>query len=591
MPRGGGHLHVTKNKIDIEGAHAGIHARVQGTVKDGDHFEMVRHGVVRERERDMTGVVYRCCCMLCGMAAFSSFGAMAQQNPGGAGSKWNPYVDVEAKAGSKRNIGEADLFMPLSQDARTLVFGNLRLRLDNQTSYEGNLGIGMRRMLESGWNLGAYGYWDHRRSTTGNFFDQATLGVEALGRDWDFRANGYLPMGTKVRDLSPSSSAAVSGASVQITTTTREERALPGFDAELGWRAPIFDSEASRQLRLYVGGYRFSNAGLRVEGPRLRAELAIDELSWLGRGTRLFLNAESQHDNVRGGQSYLGIRLRIPLEREAAPSRSLMAQERRMTAPVVRDVDIVSHSRVSSTLVETATATSGQAITVLDSGTTATAAALNTALATAGATTVILSGTFNTNAQVNMAAGQTLIGGGSLAVRSASGRTATLSLPGATIAATGNSTVVALAMANNAALIGMTVTNGYSAGSSNAVSVQSLTGVTIRNSTLTANGTNGAYTLDANAAVNAVIVGNTITANPSAAAAIGIRAAAANNITIADNTIATEITPSASKYAIAGTNTTVFAAGSTGNVAVGGTCLFVGGAPTGSAGFSTITCP
>lgn len=532
---------------------------------------------------------------LCGLAALS-FGAVAEEQPqaqpsGDLGPKWGPHIDFEAKPGSKRSLGEADLLLPIAQDARTLVFSSLRGRFDDNSSLEGNLGLGVRRMLESGWNLGVYAYFDRRRSDTGNFFNQGTLGVEALGRDWDFRANGYLPIGTRVRDLGETSSAALSGAALQVTSTTREERALKGFDAEMGWRAPLFDSEAARQLRLYLGGYRFNDDVIKVVGPRVRAELAMEDLPWFGKGTKLFLGAEAQDDSARGSQTFLSLRLRIPLGKESSRPSTLNAQERRMAAPVMRDVDIVTQSRVSSTLTEAATQTSGgQALTVVDSATTTTAAALNTALTNAGASTVVLSGTFSTNARINMAVGQTLIGSGSLTVRSASGRTATVSLPSATIAATANSTLNALAMANNATLIGMTVTNGYSAGSGNAVVAQGMTGVTIRNSTLTATGTNGAYTLDARTTTNAVIVGNTITANPSALGASGIWAQSANNITIADNTITTTVTPSVDKYAISGNEWTVFAAGSTGNVAVGGTCAF-SAAPTGSVGFSTISCP
>lgn len=537
----------------------------------------------------MTGIVYRCCGVLCGVAAFS-FGAMAQPVSDGSGSKWGPHVDVEAKAGSKRSLGEADLFLPVSQDGNTLVFGNLRGRFDSQSGNEGNLGVGVRRMQEDGWNLGAYGYWDHRRSGIGNLFNQWTLGAEALGRDWDFRVNAYIPEGNRVRSLGSASSAALSGASIQVTTVTREERALGGYDAEAGWRLPLFDAESGRQLRFYAGGYHFSDNALNVTGPRVRAEFSMDSVQGLWKGAQLFLGGEAQRDGVRGGQTFLSLRLRIPFGGNLERRQQLSAQERRMTAPIVRDIDIVSQSRVASTQVETATTMGGQSITVLDSATTTTAAALNTALTAAGANTVVLSGTFNTNAKINMAAGQTLIGGGSLAVTSASGHTATLSLPGATIAATANSTQIALSMANNATLIGMTVTNNYSVGSSNAVSVQGLAGVTIRNSALTTTGTLGGYALDAMTATNAVIVGNTLTANPSGGPAIGIRTESANNISISGNTIATSVTPGV-KYAITGNNFTVFAAGSTGNVAVGGTCIFVGGAPTGTAGFSTITCP
>ena len=51
--------------------------------------------------------------------------AFAQQ----AAPVWQPHVAVEAKPGSKRNIGEADFFLPLWQDGRGLFFGNARLRV------------------------------------------------------------------------------------------------------------------------------------------------------------------------------------------------------------------------------------------------------------------------------------------------------------------------------------------------------------------------------------------------------------------------------------------------------------------------------
>lgn len=500
---------------------------------------------------------------------------------------WGPHVDIEAKPGSKRNLGEADLFLPLSQDARTLVFGSLRTRFDNKSSYEGNFGLGIRQMQERGWNLGAYGYWDHRRSPNHNFFDQATLGVEALGQDFDFRANGYVPVGTKAYALSPESTAAVSGASVQVATAFREERALKGFDMEAGWRLPIFDSEGARQLRLYAGGYRFADAGVKVEGPRLRAELTVDELPWFGKGTKLFLGAEGQHDNARGGQSFLSVRLRIPLGKETSVSRPLTAQERRMTAPVMRDVDVVTQNRVTSTLNETATTVGGQAITVLNSSTT-TGAALPGAVAAAGAnSTVILSGTFSTSAVTTVQAGQTLMGAGNLTVTTPSGHIATFAAPGGTIDRSGTPAGASVvAMSNNSSLIGMTV-SGTSAGAGGyAIDAQSKTGVTLRNNTLTSSFTSG-YTVDLMSSTDAVVTGNTITATASAGGAQDIRVSSAANILISGNTLTATGTPG---YVVTGNNFTSFASGSTGNVATSGTCNF-SAAPTGSVGFSSISCP
>lgn len=508
---------------------------------------------------------------------------------------WGPHIDIEAKPGSKRTLGEADLLLPVSQDARTLVFANLRARSDNKSSYEGNLGAGVRRMYENGWNFGAYGYWDRRRSANHNFFDQATLGVEALGRDWDFRANGYLPFGTRAYAFAPESTAAISGASIQVTTTTREERALKGFDAEIGWRAPIFDSEAARQLRLYVGGSRFSDAGKIVEGPRLRAELALDELTWFGKGTRLFLSAELQDDNARGGQTFLGVRLRIPLGKESASVRTLTAQERRMTAPVMRDVDIVIQDRIASTLVESATTTSsGQSVTVVDSSTTS-GAALQGALNTAGAnSTVILSGTFNTTGTTTLQSGQTVLGAGTLSVRSPSGRTAAVTLPGGTLASTTADLGTFVSMAPSSTLSGMTIsvnstnpgTNLYGIVANNA------DGAVISNNnismTATNNGVQGIRV--ENGSTNVVVSGNTVTTlntNGGGGTATGLYVSG-SSVTVTGNSLSAT---AVNKYSVYLDNATINA-GSTGNVSASGSCGLGFVANTGSINFTNGThCP
>lgn len=137
--------------------------------------------------------------VLCLLFLSTATGKIAAQEI--ASPKWGSHIDLEAKPGTKRSLGEIDLFAPIAQDAQTLYFANLRGRFDNNSSREGNLGLGVRRMLPSGWNLGAYGYLDRRRSDNGNYYNQTTLGAELLGQDWDLRANAYFPFGTKARSL------------------------------------------------------------------------------------------------------------------------------------------------------------------------------------------------------------------------------------------------------------------------------------------------------------------------------------------------------------------------------------------------------
>ncbi|WP_334157475.1 inverse autotransporter beta domain-containing protein [Oryzomicrobium sp.] len=457
------------------------------------------------------------------LAAF----AMAATAQDGA-AQWLPHLDFEGKLGNKRNIGEADFFLPIAQDARTLYFANVRTRFDSESGREGNLGLGVRHMLENGWNLGTYGYFDRRRSSdTGYYYNQTTLGVEALGRDVDLRANAYVPVGTRTHDLGSTSTAALSGSTVQVTTTNREERSLQGFDAEAGWRLPIFDSEARRQLRVYAGGYHFSMAGITVEGPRARAELAFEDLGWFGRGTALFVGAEAQHDHARGSQQFFSVRLRIPLGKADEARSPLSAQARRMVAPVVRDVDVVTQRRVSTQMesVDAATASNavtldGKAVTLVNSATT-TGANLQNALDAAGNnSTVVLAGRFDTTAPLTLKPGQSLIGLGNLTVTTPSGHSVTLAAPGATLAST-------LSPPNLGSQASVTMASG-----------STLRGMTINAANTAANGANTwVYGIDANGVSGVVIAGNTVTATSPVASAIALRLNNTTNATVTGNSL------------------------------------------------------
>lgn len=173
---------------------------------------------------------------MCGhrLAAMAAAGVMTASISAWAepAPKWGAHLELEGKAGTKRNLGEADLFLPLAQNDDTLLFADIRTRLDDQSSREGNFGVGVRHMLEDGWNIGGYGYFDRRRSEYHNYFSQATIGAELLGRDWDLRANGYIPMGRGRSPVDSLNSAEISGSSVVFHGG--EEHALGGFDAEVG---------------------------------------------------------------------------------------------------------------------------------------------------------------------------------------------------------------------------------------------------------------------------------------------------------------------------------------------------------------------
>lgn len=505
-----------------------------------------------------------------------------------APSKWGPHLDLEGKAGTDRNLGEGDLFVPLLQDDDTLLFTSLRTRFDDSNGREGNFGLGIRHMHESGWNLGGVAYFDRRQSEWGNYFNQVTLGAEALSTDWDFRSNAYIPQGSRVRNVDALNEANLSGTTISFHGG--EERSMAGFDGEIGWRLPVYEPEEPRQIRLFAGGYHFFADKVEdITGPRLRAEMTFDEVPWLWNGSRFSIGSEWQHDKPRGSQGFVTARLRIPLQFFGAGRKRLTPMERRMTDPVVRDIDIVSQAGAFGP-VETATETAdGQTLTVLNASSVANTAALNTALSTAGANTVIIDGTIDVTTQVNMEAGQTLVGSGNITVKSPSGREATLTVSGGKIAATNQGSPYALLMRDNTKLIGMTVSNSDNGGTGIfAVRADNTTGVTIENSTLTAFGaTGGGVGIDARTSTNLVVRNNTLSASSTTAGAVGMIVTGAS-ATIANNTFSLSTT--GTKTVISGNNSTVFNSASTGNTTNDGSCSFPTN-PTGSVGFSTINCP
>lgn len=91
------------------------------------------------------------------------------------------------------------LFAPDYRLGHTLAMIDLRgHRFDNNT-YAANVGLVARYIPKSFCELlGANVYYDFRQGKIGNF-QQIGVGIEILGKRWDFRANGYIPISTKKR--------------------------------------------------------------------------------------------------------------------------------------------------------------------------------------------------------------------------------------------------------------------------------------------------------------------------------------------------------------------------------------------------------
>jgi hypothetical protein len=385
--------------------------------------------------------------LLIGVAAV----AMAAPGAGTAAAqeaKWQPWLEAGGMAGTDHSFGDVDMFIPLWQDQGSILFGDLRGRFSSEPTQEGNFGLGYRTQVDPEWILGGYGYFDIQNSKHDNLFYQATLGLEALSVDWDFRLNGYIPINAGGQDIANNSgNLRIDGNTVGITHD--KEKPLYGFDGEVGWRLPIFPADGDVDVRAFLGGYYFSNGDVdTLAGPRGRLEVRLYDLDVLGLQSRLTFSGELQWDEPRGTQALGGLELRIPLGAvTGTPGARLSPLDRRMVDRVRRDVDIVTgkyQSDPKDVIVDELTVKTHTIVFAKEGasptgkGTKDDPVALDQAPARAaslGQNAIIVvpgnGGDITVAQPLQLAAGQALLGGGSkVPLHDTQGRIANFNVPG-----------------------------------------------------------------------------------------------------------------------------------------------------------------
>ena len=132
-----------------------------------------------------------------------------------------------------------------------------------------NGGLGLRYLSSSRvWGINAY--YDYR-NTVHQHYNQVSAGLESLGQIWDFRVNGYLPVGEKISPFFKTTFHDFQNHFMILSR--RREIALAGANAEVGAHVNNI-----KDVPLYfVGGaYYLNGQGKQTWGAEFR--LAIDFL-------------------------------------------------------------------------------------------------------------------------------------------------------------------------------------------------------------------------------------------------------------------------------------------------------------------------
>lgn len=252
-----------------------------------------------------------------------------------SGKKWSPSVDINLKAGNNRHLGRMDLFLPLLQNEHSLLFADIRGMTDSETSLEGNFGLAVRRLFNPDFIVGAYAFFDRRRSPNDNYFHQGTFGLEWMTVDWDARFNYYLPEDTTIGFGSANTQTFVLQGN-NVTRLVRNsdnlslERPLGGYDFEFGrkmWFLP-----EKYEGRAFLGYYYFNESNFpKIQSARFRYEQKVHDM--------VSLEFETSKDKIRRWNNFGGLRVKIPLH-DTSRKQKLSPLEKRMLTKIERDIDV-----------------------------------------------------------------------------------------------------------------------------------------------------------------------------------------------------------------------------------------------------------
>lgn len=166
--------------------------------------------------------------------------------------------------------GYTSLDMFLASDPsqwKVTPFLDVRGHVFNNGKWAANAGIGLRRL----WGNRAYGlnaYYDYRNPGRFNS-NQIGLGVETLGKLFDFRLNGYLPVGRKISDPYDATFVAFSGHNMIVSQ--KYQSAMKGANAEFGFhfeKSKSFDFYAAAGPYYFIGEFTHATWGgkARISG-------------------------------------------------------------------------------------------------------------------------------------------------------------------------------------------------------------------------------------------------------------------------------------------------------------------------------------
>ena len=230
-------------------------------------------------------------------------------------------------------------FAPNPEQLVVMPFLDVRGHVFNDGKMAANAGLGFRGILGCR-TYGLNTYYDYR-NTKRLHYNQVGVGLETLGTLWDFRINGYLPVGKKI--TSPYGIKFDKFSGNQLVLSQKRQFSMKGADAEVGFhfgKSHNFDFYAAAGPYYYIGQIGHNTWGGKARLSGMYKEYITVELS--NSYDRMF------HNNFQGQVTFtlpFGNRSRVKKTKNCNSCKMADAIVSRMVEPVAREEIIVAGKR------------------------------------------------------------------------------------------------------------------------------------------------------------------------------------------------------------------------------------------------------
>jgi hypothetical protein len=210
-------------------------------------------------------------------------------------------------------------------------------------TWEGNLGIGYRWLTQQETIIGLATYFDHRKTNVNNEgFNQITQNFHFLTPIFHNNLNLYLPIGKKTHSKKNNQVFTGNAKAYGINTSFIysqnfiQERALPGVDFRFS--SAVGQNDKFR-LGALVYGFKNKRSNPDIIGGGITAEYALND--------NFKLESKITYDKTNKTSFLAGVRYTLDFNKNKKSS-----VEKLFLTSVDRDVDIITHSKNQSRIIE-----------------------------------------------------------------------------------------------------------------------------------------------------------------------------------------------------------------------------------------------